>query len=53
MPDHFLLTHRLFREGWKRQLTKDDIWDLIPEEKSENLEKALYANWRKQLGENE
>ncbi|XP_055333700.1 LOW QUALITY PROTEIN: multidrug resistance-associated protein 1-like [Paramacrobiotus metropolitanus] len=39
----------LMRTAWKRQLLKDDIWDLLPEERTEYLDNELTKAWRKQI----
>ncbi|XP_055333699.1 multidrug resistance-associated protein 1-like [Paramacrobiotus metropolitanus] len=39
----------LMRTAWKRQLLKEDIWDLLPEERTEYLDNELTKAWRKEI----
>ncbi|XP_055348777.1 multidrug resistance-associated protein 1-like [Paramacrobiotus metropolitanus] len=40
---------KIMKIAWKRQLLKEDIWDLLPEDRTEYLVNRLTKAWRKQI----
>ncbi|KAJ3652721.1 hypothetical protein Zmor_018659 [Zophobas morio] len=48
----FLYTKDVFINGYKTELTQNDIYEVLPEHKSKTLGDKLEKEWKRQINEN-